>query len=137
VITLCCVYTDLVYSIQELEREREEIMNVFEAQINTALEDVNDGASTRPGTPTESILSSPKSRMTIGEADGLGRLRPYTRESGRSGLSRFTTDSAAVSVLGAARGETAKKIRPGTGGNESITQRMQSIQQKVSCCVGV
>ena len=125
--------------IQELEKEREEIMNLFESQINSALEGLPgvDDTSSRPNTPSESVVSSPVSHM--------GKVRPDTRDSGRSVMSRQTFESKPLSVLGAAKGMAPsirrKQLRPKTGDvmdgmlaekTDGISMRIWAIQQKVS-----
>ncbi|ORY21289.1 AEX-3 domain-domain-containing protein [Naematelia encephala] len=133
--------SDMHQSIQELEREREDIMNAFEEQINHALEELpslgSDGS--RPPTPTESALSSPQLRPS-------SRLRPTTRDSDRSMLSRFTVESRPVSVLGAARAHKIPRpkratVTNGDGLNEvdrlmaekgdHIADRIATIQLKL------
>jgi hypothetical protein len=117
---------------------------MFETQINHALEGLPIGtdAGSRPSTPSGSTISSP--RLTH-------RVRPGTSDTQRSTLSRLTTDSRAISVIGAATGagETPlrkKVVRPGTAGTVStemaernlghktdqMSLRIASIQAKVS-----
>lgn len=115
-------------------------MNVFETQLNQALDGIpsmGDGISRRASSPSESILSSPISTHTR-------HVRPVTRESEQSGLSRYTTDSQSISVLRATTGRSTRK-RPTTAQmdplgsldrlisdkSEGIAQRVASIQQKV------
>lgn len=127
----------LIFSIQDLEKEREEIMNVFESQLNNALEAMPSGASdgSRPSTPTESVLHSPHA---------TGRFtRPATRDSANSVMSRFTGESKPISVLGATRGYKslrAKSMRHEVLGDmdrainekgDNISSRIAVIQQKV------
>jgi len=131
-------------SIQELEKEREDIMNLFETQINHALEGypgILGEDDSRPGTPSDSILESPLSRLAV-----LGRNgRPTTRDSNRSTMSKVTSDTT-MSVLAAARGPAPgaykrRRERPGTAGTttkadgdekgDAISQRIASIQAKV------
>ena len=124
--------------IQELEKEREEIMNVFESQINNALQGLpmGDGLSSRPSTPSDSVMSSPKSRYT-------SMTRPMSGEGGQSIVSRFTSETP-ISVLAVARGglpSRRKKLPEGMGGGSNeqeindktnlITLRIANIQQKV------
>ena len=121
-------------------------MNAFEAQINSALSKgfLVDELS-RPGTPSGSILSSPKSQYT-------SRLRPGTRDSAQSTMSRLTVDSQPLSVLGAARGVPTRRPRLITDGlsvteteqermmwekTDGIAQRIASIQQNVNVLCGL
>lgn len=115
-------------SIQDLEKEREDIMNLFETQINSALSKGFPEDLSRASTPLGSVASSPKPRQG----------RPSTRDSAQTGLSRFTVESRPISVLGAARarpeglsrGETEEE-RMIWERTDGIAARMASIQQKV------
>ena len=116
-------------------------MNVFETQIDIALEalpGMEDDGSSRASTPTESILGSPPSK-------DIGRLRPTTHQSEGSALSRFTSSSQPISVLGAINSSSIMK-RPITAQgdplgsldrmisdkSDNIASRVASIQQKVN-----
>jgi hypothetical protein len=100
--------SDMHHSIQELERERNEIMDVIEMQITSALEHMPylDLERQRSGTPemhhrsTTPVETPPMSPMS-GNSYGTVRRkhRPGTRDSTQS---QFTIDSGApMSVLGA------------------------------------
>ncbi len=116
-------------------------MNVFETQINHALEglpSMGDDTSSRASTPSE-ILDSPASKIDDNNP------RPVTRESQQSALSRFTSNTKPMSVLGTTQGTSIRK-RPTTAQgdplgpldrlisdkSDNIAQRVASIQQKVS-----
>lgn len=118
-------------------------MNHFESQLNHALEGVAMDDESRPSTPTDSILNSPMSKNTA-----LRGLRPATRDSERSTLSKYTVESS-LSVLGAAKASAGppgafkrKYVKPGTASTsgktdgdeklDSISQRIAAIQAKVS-----
>jgi hypothetical protein len=120
-------------------------MTLFETQINDALvgyPGVLGEDDSRPGTPDDSILESPLSRLTA-----LGRSgRPETRDSNRSTMSKLTSEST-MSVLAAVRGappssHRKKRERPGTASTsgrtngdekvDAISQRIASIQIKAS-----
>ena len=116
-------------------------MNVFETQINNALEGLpgmEEDGSSRSSTPTESVLGSPPMK-------DIGRLRPTTRQSEGSALSRLTSSSQPISVLGAMNSRSIIKHPMTAQGdplgsldrmildkNENIASRVASIQQKVS-----
>lgn len=108
-------------------------MDVFELQLNTALEGTISG-STRASTPAESMMASLQRN---------GR-RPDTRNTAATQLTRLTTASQTLSVMGVARQTAA---RPGTGvgsmmsgdgdgrmfeRSEYISSRIAAIQAKVS-----
>ena len=127
--------------MQELEREREEIVNVFESQINNALEglpSILDDSSSRTLSPSESVLASQQTKLGV-------TARPMTRESDHSASSRFSSTSRPVSVLRATQGSSIRKQptrahfdpfgsvdRLISDKNENIASRVASIQQKVS-----
>lgn len=94
-------------------------MDMLEAQINSALtEGMPEESSSRPGTPGGSTYTgSPRTHVIRG-------LRPSTRESTNSTLSRYTTESKAISVLGAARGPIPMR-RKATADALSVTEAEQ------------
>ena len=108
--------------IQELERERDDIMNIFESQINNALEGLPtpfDDRASRSSTPGESIQSSQMPQAI--------NLRPITRDSHLSELSRFTSGSQAMSVLGAMNGTSIRKRT-----KTSVVDPMSSVDRLIS-----
>lgn len=130
-------------SIQELEREREQIMDVFEEQLNVVLEVVPDSSYTRSPTPCESVLDSPtipKSPSKIKTAPS--RSRPTTRDSQMSSMSRLTQGTQ-MSMMGAMRQGAEKYQGGGTSfmsgdlegrayeRSDYVSQRIAAIQAKV------
>jgi hypothetical protein len=130
-------------SIQELEREREQIMDVFEEQLNVVLEVVPDSSYTRSPTPCESVLDSPTipkspSRMKTAPS----RSRPTTRDSQMSSMSRLTQGTQ-MSMMGAMRQGAEKYQGGGTSfmsgdlegrayeRSDYVSQRIAAIQAKV------
>lgn len=129
--------------IQDLEREREQIMDVFEDQLNVALESVPE-ADDRSPTPSESILESPKPppRSPLRTKTAPSRSRPTTRDSQMSSLSKLTSTTQPLSMMGAMR-HAADKHRPDNASimsNDSgayersdyVARRIAAIQAKVS-----
>jgi hypothetical protein len=137
--------------MQDLEKEREEIMNIIENQINSAIEHLPYG----PGEMGSPMLSSAlslsddgASTASIGRARlarRASRSRPATSASGASamttgqdGMSVHSQDKA-VSVWGAAKnGSGYKRMSSQTTGTivgwgkGEVAERMAAIQQKVS-----
>lgn len=74
--------------IQELEREREQIMDVFEDTLNIALDTIPEAI---PQSPTQAagMISPPRSPVAFKSA--TSRSRPTTRDSEMSSLARLTT----------------------------------------------
>jgi hypothetical protein len=132
----------LIIRIQELEREREQIMDVFEEQLNVVLEVVPESSYTRSPTPCDPLLDSPtapKSPPKMKTAPT--RTRPTTRDSDMSSMSRLTQGTQ-MSMMGAMR-QGAEKYRGGatsfTSGDlgayersDYVSQRIAAIQAKVS-----
>ena len=134
----CPFPTELIIRIQELEKEREDIMSHFETQLNTVLAGVPIGDDdSRPPTPVDDV-SLPRNIA-------LRSVRPGTSNSAKSNLSKYTVESN-LSVLGAAKGvgpgvPKRKQFRPNTastlgkfGGEDradNISNRIASINAKV------
>ena len=135
---------ELTSRIQELEREREEIMDVFEMQINTALQVMPPGSptsSSRPSTPGTSALSVASPRPQV---KGL-RQRPTTKDSALSQLSRLTDGTvrsrSIMDALDRASGRQGSSIvdrdalpsadRAIFDRTDAIASRIVSIQQKL------
>jgi nicotinamide N-methyltransferase len=129
--------------IQELEREREQIMDVFEEQLNVVLEVVPDSSYTRSPTPCDPILDSPTAPKSPSRARTAPRSRPTTRDSEMSSLSRLTQGTQ-MSMMGAIR-QGAEKYRGGGSSfmssdlegrayerSDYVSQRIAAIQAKVS-----
>ncbi|ODO08610.1 hypothetical protein L198_00341 [Cryptococcus wingfieldii CBS 7118] len=118
--------SDMHSSIQELEREREEIMNSIEMQIAGALNQYlpppSPSISSRPSTPGHDGASPDITSVTR----SLGRKadRPFTADSQRSGMSGMT----GVSVLGHAKGERGK-IPIGREG--SVVETVQTVEGRL------
>ncbi|KAL1406980.1 hypothetical protein Q8F55_006393 [Vanrija albida] len=146
--------SDMHHSIQELERERNEIMDVIEMQITNALQHMPflDSEHDSPhspespekqsaSTPPDSPPTSPKSlSSTIRDK---ARLRPGTRDSTQT---RFSVDTQPMSVIGALH---QGSVRRGLGSildsdqistadrllssskNDSVASRVAIIQAKL------
>jgi hypothetical protein len=139
-----------MYRIQELEREREQIMDVFEEQLNVVLEVVPDSSYTRSPTPCDPVLDSPEAPSAAAKAKTVqGRQRPTTRDSDMSTMSRVTQGTAPMSMMAAMR-QGAEKYRVGGSSflsgdldghayerSDYVSQRIAAIQAKVSWLVGI
>ena len=82
----------------------------FDAQLDHALMAYGIGRYSRPPTPSEASVDSPQSRTIA-----LKQVRPGTRDSQRSALSRHTVESS-LSVLGAAHKAKARSKVLGSNG---------------------
>ncbi|EIW71142.1 hypothetical protein TREMEDRAFT_27360, partial [Tremella mesenterica DSM 1558] len=91
--------SDMNQMIQELERDREEIMDVFETQINGVLQHLPPGSplsSSRATTPAQSINSPAGRSMTL-----PSRGRPLTQQSNMTSLSQLTGGTVRSHVMDA------------------------------------
>ena len=133
--------------MHDLEKEREEIMNIIESQINSAIEHLPFG----PGEMGSPMISSALSLSDDGASTAsiskakvvrrVSRSRPGTATSlatANSGVSVHSQDKA-VSVLGAAKnGPGYKRMSSQTTGTlvgwgkGEVADRMAAIQAKVS-----
>ncbi|WVN89327.1 uncharacterized protein L203_104549 [Cryptococcus depauperatus CBS 7841] len=138
--------SDMHHSIQELEREREEIMNSIEMQIAGALDNYlpPPPSPTRPGSPVDD-----SGAVSISSSHLTKKDRPLTAISQRSDLSGMT----GLSVLGHAKEE--RKKTPLRGGSvvetvqsgskaydrgvleNSIAERVANIQAKLELALSV
>lgn len=152
--------SDMHQSIQELEREREEIINSIEMQIGGALDHYLpqrppspsiSSPSSRPGTPGDALASptTGNSHGSLSEdaACRKSKERPMTadsQQSFKSGMSGMT----GLSVLGHARGERRRResvvdtLRTGGDGRAytgalDIAQRVANIHAKLEMALGV
>jgi len=148
--------SDMHHSIQELERERNEIMDIIEMQITSALQHLPyldlDNDSTSEQTHTTNGESQPTSPRTITSSfatptgtSSTRRKRPGTRDSTQTNYSVDTNKP--MSVLGQLN---EGSVRRGLGSildldqvsnadrvlaiskSDSITHRVAIIQAKVS-----
>lgn len=136
--------------MHDLEKEREEIMNIIESQINSAIEHLPYGPGEMGSPMLSSALSlsddnaSTASISKARVAKRASRSRPGTSASGvtnataNSGVSVHSLDKA-VSVLGAAKnGPGYKRMSSQTTGTivgwgkGEVADRMAAIQAKVS-----
>lgn len=106
-------------------------MDLFETRVDGALgfTDLDEIAGlpelvTEPGHQPLSFLAS---------TAAFRRARPGTGNSVQSGMSRLTTASQAISVLGAAGRPRTAGGASMVGRSDDVNARIASIQQKVCC----
>lgn len=117
-------------------------MDVFEDQLNVVLETVPE-ASTRSPRPSESLLDSPRPppRSPLRNKTAPSRSRPTTRDSEMSSMSRLTTATQPLSMMGAMR-HAADKHRADASSilssdpgayerSDYVSRRIAAIQAKV------
>jgi hypothetical protein len=117
-------------------------MDVFD-QLNVVLDSVPDSSHTRSPTPCESMLDSPQVPRSPTRSRTAPRSRPTTRDSEMSSLSRMTTGTQQMSIMGAMR-QGAGRYRSGASSfmsgdlegrayerSDYVSQRIAAIQSKV------
>ncbi|WVQ69409.1 uncharacterized protein L199_007626 [Kwoniella botswanensis] len=158
--------SDMHQSIQELEREREDIMNSLEAQINGALAGLPSSFTplNGAGSDTSSRPGTPNTNVNVNEASSIrSSLKGSTRSRAAIAHSMISIQSKPMSVLGQVKGngmdsklnkrasvvtsatvetETGRELGLGlpTGslsGNDLIAQRVASIQAKLELALNV
>lgn len=103
--------------MQDLEREREQMMDIIEAQISVALDGVStDGADDNSDdhateSRSEGSCGATRPLTRLGDsrqrAPGSRRVRPGTGDSARTGMTAMTVESTAMSIAGMGRRATA------------------------------